>query len=350
MQLSKAVLLAMILITTGCNKPDTDLVSGPYKLVVPSHFPPPDFETANPMTREGVALGRQLFYDVRLSGNNQVSCATCHDPAKAFTDGLALSKNGVSGTTLLRHAPPLFNLAWAGNGLFWDGGSTNLESQAFGPLTAHDEMAQNLYQLVDELNAAPNYAADFRNAFEDGITSQNVVKALAQFQRSLISAGSRYDLYKLGHAAGHLTADELAGLQLVKQNCQTCHAGELFTDQDYHNNGLDANFENPDHEVIYWGRYRISYEPADIGKFKTPSLRNVGITAPYMHDGRLATLEAVLEHYSSGIQRSATLDPRLPGKGLNLSDLQKKQIIASLHSLTDQAFIQNPGHQKPINQ
>ena len=346
MNLQKAVLF-LIMVCTGCSKQEIDPESQAYSLPVPEHFPLPISDTENPMTREGIDLGRMLFYDVRLSANNKVSCASCHDQSLAFSDGVSLSKAGVSATALLRHAPALINLAWANNGLFWDGGSTNLESQVFGPLTAHDEMAQNLFELVDELNAVPDYVTRFKSAFDDEISSQNVAKALAQFQRTLISADSKYDQFKLKKAGATLSSLEMRGLELVKQKCQGCHSGELFTDNGYHNNGIDALFSNTEHEGLYMGRYRISYDLADLGKFRTPTLRNVGLTAPYMHDGRFKNLDEVLDHYSDGIRDSETLDPLLPAKGMKLQQDEKKAIIAFLNTLSDQSFITNPAFQSP---
>ncbi|WP_215242226.1 cytochrome-c peroxidase [Dyadobacter helix] len=340
-------IMAAVVLLSSCSK--SEIEPEPYTFEAPVHFPQPVFDTGNPMSREGIALGRMLFYDVRLSANNKVSCATCHDPQRAFTDGARLSTAGVSGSALLRHTPALFNLAWATNGLFWDGGATNLESQVFGPLTAHDEMGQDLYELMDELNAVPAYVSGFQNAFDGPVSSQNVAKALAQFQRSLISADSRYDRFRLNKPGGSLTADELSGLELVRQKCQGCHAGELFTDQGYHNNGLDADFSDTSHEGLFLGRYRISYDVSDLGKFKTPSLRNLAFTAPYMHDGRFATLEDVLEHYSTGVKNSATLDKLIPASGMELTGEQKKQVVAFLYTITDQEFVRDPEHQKPSN-
>lgn len=346
MNLRQAIFL-LALVCAGCSKKEIDPEPKDYVLPVPEHFPQPVFDTQNPMTREGIELGRMLFYDVRLSANNKVSCASCHEQALAFSDGVALSKIGVAGTPLLRHSPALINMAWANNGLFWDGGSTNLESQAFGPLTAHDEMAQNLFELIDELNAVPDYVTRFKSAFGQEITTQNVVKALAQFQRTLISADSKYDKYKLKKADGTLSEIELRGLELVQQKCQGCHSSELFTDNEYHNNGLDAEFSNTEHEGVFLGRYRISYDLADLGKFRTPTLRNVALTAPYMHDGRLASLEDVVEHYATGIKNSETLDPRLPAGGMKLNNDEKEAIVAFLKTLTDYQFIVDPKFKQP---
>jgi cytochrome c peroxidase len=256
---------------------------------------------------------------------------------------VALSDKGASRNKLHRTAPGLINLAWANNGLFWDGGSTNLESQAFGPLTNADEMAQQLAELVAELNAEPDYVKRFQLAFNDTIKTGYITRALAQFQRTMISAGSRYDKYKRNETGGQLTSQELQGLSIVQQKCQGCHAGELFTDNGYHNNGLDANFSNDTLEGLYQGRARITYNTADLGKFKTPTLRNVMLTAPYMHDGRLASMEDVLEHYNQRVQASATLDPLVKQQGgmpgIPLTSTDKQAIISFLHTLTDQELI-----------
>lgn len=318
---------------------------------VPAHFPAvPAFED-NLLTKEGVDLGRILFCDKRLSGNNTLSCASCHHPEKAFSDGLTLSNIGVSGTTLHRHTPLLINLAWASNGLFWDGGSTNLESQAFGPLTAKDEMSQDLPELVDELNSVPDYVNRFRFVFKDQIKINYVAMALAQFQRTLVSASSRYDQYLNANSDVTLTTTEHNGLVLVKQHCVGCHAGVLFTDNGYHNNGIDNDFSNKEHEGIYTGRARITYNPRDLGKFKTPTLRNIMVTAPYMHDGRFASVEEVLDHYSEGIKSSPTLDSLLQmnphNLGIPLSAEDKSAVIAFLHTLTDSKFLNNPQFAAP---
>lgn len=323
----------------------------PIELKLPRHFPAATASADNPLTVEAVALGRRLFYDVRLSSNNKISCATCHAPKKAFTDGIALSTAGVSGTKLFRHSPALINLAWVNNGLFWDGGSTNLESQAFAPLAAHDEMDQNLYELIVELKEDPWYVGYFQKAFQDTIKSAYIVRALAQFQRTLISGSSRYDAFALGDQQA-LSPLEKEGLAVFMNRCSSCHQPPLFTDNLYHNNGLDADFSDESHERIHMGRFRISFDPADLGKFKTPTLRNIALTAPYMHDGRFQTLEEVLTHYSSGIKESETLDAALKNsdgsKGISLSESEKIQLLGFLRTLTDSSFIRNPDFTDPF--
>ena len=342
------VCILLLVSVSSCKKDvpleESNPVPHAVKLEVPGNFPAAEQDLDNPLTAEGIELGRMLFYDVRLSGNNRISCASCHRQDLAFTDGVALSSIGASGKTVDRHAPALFNLAWAKTGLFWDGGSKNLESQAFGPLTSADEMHQDLLVLEAELKQIPDYVTRFKQAFNEEIKSANVVKALAQFQRTLISGTSRYDQYKRSEAGASLTAIELQGMILVSSKCKSCHSGELFTDDGYHNNGIDATFSD-EHEGIFQGRFRVSFDPNDMGKFKTPSLRNIMLTAPYMHDGRFKTIDEVLDHYQFGIKISSTTDQLLyqhQGQlGIPLSQTERGAIIAFLGALTDDEFANN---------
>ncbi|PTS96770.1 cytochrome-c peroxidase [Pedobacter sp. HMWF019] len=335
-------------VTFSCNKENVseEVSQAPHavKLRVPVNFPPVLEHADNPLTEEGIELGRMLFHDVRLSGNNKISCASCHRQDLAFSDGIALTTVGVSGQALARHVPVLFNLAWAESGLFWDGGSKNLESQALGPLTSADEMFQDLNVLEQELKADPEYVKRFAMVFKDGIRSVNVIKALAQFQRTLISGTSKYDQYRRAGSGAGLTESELLGMNLVNSKCKACHSGELFTDDNYHNNGIDVAF-NDDHEGIYQGRFRVTFNPLDLGKFKTPSLRNVLVTAPYMHDGRFKTINEVLDHYQSGIKISPTTDQLLYQNrgqaGIPLTQKERQAIIAFLGALTDHEFMTN---------
>lgn len=352
----KAFFFSTILLLVSCKKEAAPEVLNPdglheVELLRPANFPAVMKQPDNRLTAEGIELGRRLFYDVRLSGNNRISCASCHHQDLAFSDGLALSNQGISGKTLDRHAPVLFNLAWADQGLFWDGGAKNLESQAFGPLTSADEMFQDLYELEAELKAIPDYVNRFKQVFNSAIKSADVVKALAQFQRTLISGNSRYDQYIRQENSTVLNAEELLGMNLLQEKCGSCHAGALFTDQSFHNNGLDDHFSE-DKEGIYQGHFRVSFNPSDLGKFKTPSLRNVLFSAPYMHDGRFKTLEEVLDHYQFGIKMSPTTDVSLfqnQGKpGIPMSTTERKAIIAFLNTLTDHEFIKNKV-QGPIN-
>lgn len=334
-------LIWLILFTGSLSACDKAPISPEPLISIPGNFPAMPATPDNPLTKEGIALGRALFYDTRLSGNNQLSCASCHQQHLAFADPFALSNIGISGKTLHRSAPALINLAWATNGLFWEGGSTNLESQAFGPLTSEDEMHQNLYELVAELNEVPAYITMFQAAFGQEINAANIVKALSQFERILISGHSKYD----DHLSS-FTSLEQKGLLLFNQHCRSCHAGELFTDNSYHNNGIDNDFTNEAFEGIYQGRFRVTYDSADLGKYKTPTLRNIALTTPYMHDGRFATLHDVIQHYSSEVKISSTTDPLLLNKQ-PLSAAEQEAIIAFLHTLTDSIFIHDSNLSSP---
>ncbi|MDR7131442.1 cytochrome c peroxidase [Algoriphagus sp. 4150] len=326
--------------------PIGDKVGTGIELEIPEGFPSPVYMMDNPLTEEGVLLGKRLFFDKEISSNGKVSCASCHNPHLAFSDGVALGREGVSGNPLERHSPALFNLAWMGNGLFWDGGSKNLESQALGPLTHADEMGMDLSELEHRLRQDPTYPHLFEDAFDNGVSAGNVAKALAQFQRTLVSAKSRYDQSLRASSGVSLSESELRGLGLVRQHCGACHSGELLTDNQFHNNGIDGDFSDLSHEMIHLGRYRITHTEGDVGAFKTPSLRNVMVTAPYMHDGRFTSIDEVITHYTSGVADVETTSPLLfqqTGKvGISLTDDEKSAIKDFLETLTDHDFISNP--------
>lgn len=297
--------------------------------------PQPEYNKA---TSAGVELGKKLFFDPYLSSNNKVSCATCHDPGRAFSDGQALSFSGVTGNVLTRHSPALFNLAWY-EGFFWDGGSKNLESQVFGPLTHPDEMGVELFALIEKLNRHPEYPALFKKVWgSDTITSQTLARSLAQYERTLLSFNGRYDQWKDGKE--ELSATEREGMEVYEQFCASCHSGALFTDLSYHNNGLDTAFTDRSHELLYFGRYRISNDSTDIGRYKTPSLRNLAFTGPYMHDGRFADLDAVLAHYFREHQGNERADNLLKNpEYARVDEKQKKALKAFLYTLSDSAFV-----------
>ncbi len=328
----------------------------PYELKYPVNFGsrfiiPED----NPMTKEGVALGRMLFYEERLSANNKVSCATCHRQQLAFTDGMRFSI-GVDGTQTKRNSMSLSNLLWVRN-LFWDGRASNLEAQANVPLTDPHEMGQSLQTSSIKLSSMKVYAEMFEKAFgTTEINGERIVKALAQFERTLISANSQYDKYLRRETA--LSESELNGLKLFLTgpqpeknirgaNCVHCHSlPKTFSDL-FHNNGLDS-------VSIDSGREAITGAESDKGRFRVPSLRNIALTAPYMHDGRFNTLEEVLDHYSAHIQPAETLSPFIGevsnergALGLRLSDKEKADIVTFLHALTDNDFINNPDFADP---
>lgn len=326
----------------------------PYNLELPPHFSwivPPQIPEDNPMTEEGVYLGRKLFYEKLLSGDNSFSCANCHQASFAFNDkGKALS-TGIHGAEGERNAMPLFNLAYA-NKFNWNGSAKSIEEQAFGPVSHPLEMVEDWKNAVAELQSHPDYPSWFKAAFGSPIIdSVLVVKALAQFERSLISADSKADNYlreRLGlpTLGEGLNAEEKRGLDIFmtegKGDCFHCHGdldyNPLMTDNLFRNNGLD---ETPD-----LGLAEVSGKDSDIGKFKTPSLRNLIYTSPYMHDGRFESLEEVIDFYVSGVKQSPTTDPKVL-KARNLNEQEKKDLIAFLLAFTDSSFVSNPKFQDP---
>ncbi len=310
------------------------------------------YEERNPFSKDKIELGRMLFYDPILSADNSISCGSCHLQSKAFSDGTALTKIGVSGNPLLRHSPSLINLAWM-EGLFWDGGAKDLESLAFGPITHPDEMGLSLKEMEERLNAHAEYPDLFKKAFDvNEVRRVEVARALAQFQRTLISADSKYDQWKRKENGAVLDPLEKKGLGLYEKYCSSCHSTDLFTDNSYHNNGLNDDFSDKSHEFIFLGRFRISFDSSDMGAFKTPTLRNIMLTAPYMHDGRFSTIDEVLDHYSEGIKGSPYLDEKLQKDGkpikFKFSPEDRKSLIAFLNSLTDQKFTTDPSISDPF--
>ncbi|MES2276924.1 MAG: cytochrome c peroxidase [Bacteroidota bacterium] len=329
---------------------------GTYPLVYPANFGnrmnvPDD----NPTTRQGVYLGRMLFYEPLLSANGKISCGTCHQQQLAFTDGKAFSE-GVDHTLTPRSSMSLANLLWTRR-LFWDGRSNSLESQAAIPMTNPHEMGQLMQVSAHKLMQTAPYPELFRTVFgADGISGPNIMKAIAQFERILISANSKYDQYLRGDYQP--TALELQGMDLFNQapqpaksirgaNCARCHGGPKTYMELFHNNGLDSIPKDA-------GIANLTGLPGDRGRFKVPTLRNIALTAPYMHDGRFKTLEEVVDHYSEHVKESVSLSPFLRGesnevngKTLLLHPDEKKAVIAFLNMLTDDTFIRDPRFTDP---
>lgn len=306
--------------------------SVPDPLAVPKTWPAPRYDFSNnPVTTAGFALGRKLFYDAQLSKDGSVSCGSCHQQFAAFAQLDHPVSHGVGGANGKRNAPGLFNLAWQPQ-LMWDGAATHLETQAILPISNPVEMGESLAGIVDKLKADPRYPDLFEQAFGTaGVDSQRVLLALAQFTGSLVSSHSRYDRYIAGQEK--LSADELAGLKLFREQCSSCHREPLFTDFSYRSNGLDLE---PKDE----GRSGVTAKPEDRGLFKVPSLRNVALTSPYMHDGRFNSLEQVLDHYDHGILASSALDPLL-AKGIPLDPRQRRELLSFLDTLTDEQFVRD---------
>lgn len=316
----------------GCDIASQKEGPTPVELVLPESFPYMKIPEDNPQTEEGIALGKRLFFDPILSIDSTISCASCHAPSAAFSDLTAFSE-GVAGKTD-RNSMPIINAGWM-KSFFWDGRVMSLENQAKHPVENKIEMGERWKHVVEKLQRHPDYPSMFREAFETTqITTDLATKAIAQYERTLISSNSKYDKYRAGQTL--LTEQELLGLDLFfteKADCFHCHGTRLFTDNRFHNNGLDEFSEDG-------GLAKITKHDSDWGKFKTPTLRNVEVTGPYMHDGRFETLEEVIEFYDSGAQPAATIDPLIgAGRKLNLTEEEKAALVAFLKTLTDTAFI-----------
>ncbi|MBO1435661.1 cytochrome c peroxidase [Meiothermus sp. CFH 77666] len=288
----------------------------------------------NPQTPAKVELGRRLFYDPRLSKDGQVACASCHKPEFAFSDGGKPVSAGIFGRKGSRNAPSLTNVGFRRH-LFWEGRSPRLELQAVGPLTAHDEMGMEPEELAQRLGAIPEYARAFQEVFGDAPTLKTVTYAIAAFERTLLSYNSPFDRYQAGDDKA-MSQAALRGLELFfseKGDCFHCHVGPDFTDDEPRNTALYTVYKDI-------GLARATGKDEDVGKFKTPTLRNVALTAPYMHDGSIKTLRDVVQHYNQGGQPNLNADALI--RPLGLTDAEVDDLVAFLQSLTDQSFTSNP--------
>ena len=338
----------------------------PYPFQMSATFPIPDLPRDNPLIQERVDLGEKLFHETALSRDGTLSCASCHDSAAAFSDPRRFT-TGVRDQPGTRNAMPLFNLAWKSS-FFWDGRAPSLREQALMPIQDHTEMDESLTNVVGKLSgmaikppeqyskgeartakSEPDYPSLFNAAFgSPEVTPEKIGLAIESFVLTLTSFESKFDRALKGEVK--LSEEEQRGFSLFMTeydprreqfgaDCFHCHGGPLFQSQSFANNGLDVAPNDP-------GRAKVTGNASDQGKFATPSLRNVGLTAPYMHDGRFKTLEEVIEHYSTGVKRSATLDPNIakhPDGGLHLSTGHKRALVAFLKTLTDEKFNGKPG-------
>ncbi len=327
-------------IIESCKKSADKPGTTPIQFVIPAGFPATKFNfSANPLTKEGVELGRHLFYDGRLSKDGNFPCASCHQQFAAFATYDHDLSHGFNNQFTTRNAPGLFNLAWESN-FMWDGGINNLEVQPLAPITAPNEMAEDINTVVQRLGEDATYKQLFTSAFGTAeVNSQRMLKALSQFMITLVSSNSKYDKMKRGQYT--FNATEQAGYDLFKAKCASCHVEPMFTDFSYRNNGLPINDYLKD-----YGRMNITNKKEDSIKFKVPSLRNIYETYPYMHDGRFWNLSQVLEHYSTGVQSSTTLDPLLTNK-IPLTATDKYNLINFLGTLSDTTFTKDVKFQQP---
>lgn len=287
-----------------------------------------------PLTPNKVRLGRMLFYDPILSKDSTISCASCHLQYTAFTHTDHSLSHGIEGKVGTRNSPVLINLAWS-NAFMWDGSVTDLDAQAEQPITHPLEMDTDIRELLNRLNTSLKYKSSFKDAFGSGpLQKEQVYQALSQFMLTLVSANAKYD--KVQRGADSFTIAEANGYKLFKTHCNACHTEPLFTNNKFENNGLAV-----DETLNDIGRMKVTGNPHDSLKFKVPTLRNVALSYPYMHDGRFKNLSMVLNNYMMGIQHTPTLSPHLQ-KGMYFTTLQKAELIAFLSTLTDKEFLYNP--------
>jgi cytochrome c peroxidase len=311
-------------------------------LVYPESWPEPtyDFEKS-PLSEEGIALGRKLFYDPILSADSTISCSNCHLSYTAFTHVDHDLSHGIRDSIGTRNSPALMNLAWSKK-FMWDGAVNHLDMQALAPITHAAEMGEDLNNVLKKLQRTGAYPSLFQTVFGDSIiTGEHLLKALSQFQLTLVSANAKYDKMKRGEAS--YSEQEDRGYELFKANCNTCHREPLFTNGEFENTGLpvDSNLNDI-------GRMLITQNPIDSLRFKVPTLRNIEFSYPYMHDGRFKTLRQVLNHYSDGIASSNTLAYELH-HGIPLTSNEKVDLTTFLLTLTDKEFLFNPEFSFPRN-
>ena len=364
------ILFAFLVLLSSCDKPEpspittpippipADSLGGatPYDYQDPLFFQEMVIPEDNPLTVEGIDLGRQLFYDVRLSGNNSQSCSECHVQNYTFGDPRRFSI-GITGALGTRQSMTLINLGYQ-HFFFWDGRSETLEDQIIQPVINPVEMNAQWSDVMEKLVLDTAYMTLFGKVFSTyDIDSTHVAKAIAQFLRTVVSSDSKYDKWRRGEAT--FTESELNGYILFiteggdpeqggggqwGADCFHCHllAGMQFSDYELHNNGLDSVFTD-------LGRGEVTGEPSDYGRFKTPTLRNIEYSFPYMHDGRFQTLEEVIDHYNSGGHFSETVDPfmKFTQGGLQLTDEKKQDLLNFLKTFSDPEFIVNPDFSNP---
>ena len=357
---AKLLFTFLAIAIVSCDKSNNSLDvpiydDSPYLLNLGS-LPPPPLPEDNPLTKEGVKLGKMLFHDTRLSKNGEQACASCHLQTDGFSDIRQFSI-GVEGEEGGRQAMAIFNMAYHKNGFFWDGRAPLLRDQSLLPIQDPLEMNETQENVVSKLEADPEYVDQFFRAFgSEEINSLKMSLAMEQFMNTIISNNAKWDKVLEGEAS--FTESEERGRELFftefnpgtqtgGAECFHCHGGFNFTNDAFMNNGLDTEAEMTDE-----GYANVTKDDADKGKFKVPSLRNIEFTPPYMHDGRFATLEEVLDHYDHGVKDSPSLDILMQfnlNPGLQMSSQDKKDLIAFMKTLSDESLKTNTEYQSPFN-
>jgi cytochrome c peroxidase len=327
-----------MIVVVACRKDKHEGVVAPFEPTTPKGFPVMQFPSENPYSFESWELGKYLFYDNRLSLNNDVSCASCHHQHLGFADNnqFSFGDNGAIGTL---NSPTLTNVGYNPYFLF-AGGVPTLEMQVLVPIQEHNEFNTNILDIITKLSGDEFYEGLSQKAYNRSFDAFVLTRAIANFQRTLVSGNSRFDQFYY-QSKPVLSESELRGYELFignKANCITCHSGFNFTNYAFENNGLYEEYE-------HMGRMLLTFEESDRAKFKVPTLRNVAITAPYMHDGSIQTLSAVIEHYNSGGANHPNKHPLI--QPLNLTQQEKQDLLNFLNSLTDYSFLTNPAFAKP---
>lgn len=346
-----AILVLIVCAISGFRKNEPKKAYAFPELPLFSQMPLP---ADNPVTIAGVDLGRHLFYDPILSADSNISCASCHKQNAAFSDGGQKFSKGFGGALSSRNTMPLFNLAWY-PAMFWDGRSGTIEEQVFHPVRMHNEMNLQWSVAVERVHNSRLYKSKFKQAFGNKkIDSVLIAKAIAQFERTLISYNSRYD--SVLRRQTNFTKAELKGFELITDmsmadclHCHTVDADPMGTTFGFSNNGLD-DIKNPE-DYKDKGVGAVTGKVEDNGKFRIPSLRNIALTAPYMHDGRFKTLKEVLDFYSEGVHPAANVDAKMAmahSGGVHLTEDEKYFIISFLSTLTDSVFIKEPAYSNPF--
>lgn len=331
-------ILSILAHLLSCNGGDTivpiPLENPEIPLQIPDGFPPLNRSVAaNKPTKYGVELGEKLFHEKKFSGNNTISCASCHKPANAFADSHAQAI-GIHDRVGLRNTPPLQNLAFM-HFYNWDGNTRQLEKQPLVPIITHEEMNSSILEVIGKIKDEHDYQNLFRNAFGDErITPERIYRSIAQYEYTLVSAKSKYDNVSRNEGAA-FTAGEARGYQIFQQKCESCHSTALFTDQSFRNVGFPINPSTAEA-----GRARVTGVSADYMSFRVPSLRNAEYTAPYGSFGQFPTLKAVLDYFDNGVLYAENLDPILKENGgrIPLNEQEKEDIISFIKTLSDPAF------------
>ena len=353
--LNKALFFGItLLVATGCARASEPVWDPTSYALDYGGLPEPELPADNPLSEQGVRLGRMLFYETRLSGDNSMACASCHKQENAFTDTNRFSA-GIDGLVGHRQAMSAVNMLWNTNGYFWDGRADKLRDQSILPIQDVLEMNETMENVVEKLEQDTLYTHQFFRAFgSEDISSYHIGLALEQFMNSIVSYRSKYDLFLDGEVT--FTEEEELGMELFFDeynpffpetsgaDCGHCHGGKNLSSQEYMNNGLDSIYNDN-------GRYDVTAMESDRGAMKVTTLRNIELTPPYMHDGRFNTLEEVIDHYNEGLRNNASLNPALAmtmGTGLMLNDSDKHALIAFLKTLTDTSLIQDSRYASPF--